>query len=99
MQIGDIKQYLQSKFQFDRSIFNHLEILLQTSTKNIVLDESLTMSDILMEIWEENTLFVLYYRIFDEGYVVNHMNVVRQSSSASHHMATTSSLQPTIATK
>ncbi len=67
MQVGDMKQYLQGRMKLPESYYHRLEILTIYDDKEVILDECLTMSDILMSFWDNQSELIVYYRIVDES--------------------------------
>lgn len=66
MQIGDMKQYLQSRLKLPETYFARLEILVNFDNNLVTLDECLTMSDVLMSYWDCQSDFVIYFRVADD---------------------------------
>jgi hypothetical protein len=77
LQVGDLKLFLQSKIGFPQEIYRRFEILIPAplnkfldstadsshqTEKWIVLDEGLTMSDIIMLFWTAKSELLLYFR-------------------------------------
>jgi hypothetical protein len=63
MQIGDLKQYLQSKLALDDQYFNALVLSVHRDGEVLTLDECLTLSDILVSFWAGQSELSLYYKV------------------------------------
>lgn len=65
MKIGDLKQFLRQKYMLSEKQFSLLEIVIDVQDKRMVLDEFLTMRDVVMQFWTKERELVLHFRLVD----------------------------------